>query len=45
MGYRCDSCHGSIQPDENGFFVGKDGTSDCPMSDGGHTWEGKEGIK
>ena len=44
MGYRCDSCHQSLEIDSNGYFVGKDGTSDCSMSDEGHTWEGRQGI-
>ena len=44
MNRRCDSCHEVLTVDENGFFVGPDGTSDCPMSDEGHTHHGKKSL-
>lgn len=32
----CDHCHEALHR-ENGWWVGADGTSDCPKSDTGHT--------
>lgn len=33
----CDHCQESLRCDANGYYIGADGTSDCPESEGGHT--------
>ncbi len=37
----CESCHQRIHADANGYWVGQDGTSDCPVSPKGHTQGGQ----
>jgi len=44
MGYFCDSCKEELHLDENGFFVGKDNTSDCSADPLGHLWNGQVGA-
>lgn len=44
MGYHCDSCGEELHLDPNGYFVGKDETSDCEEELSGHTWCGLVGI-
>lgn len=36
----CDSCHETVERDANGYWVGDDETSDCPVSPEGHTVDG-----
>jgi len=36
----CDHCGQRIKPDRNGWYVGQDGTSDCPESNRGHEHHG-----
>lgn len=38
----CDSCGQEVHPDDNGYWVGADETSDCPESDRGHTVDDEE---
>lgn len=44
MNRRCDSCYEKLTVDKNGFYVGPDETSDCPVSDEGHTYDGAVSI-
>lgn len=37
----CDHCQQRLERDDNGYWVGPDGTSDCPVDvGGGHTVDG-----
>lgn len=36
----CDHCSAPVLPDRNGWFVGADGTSDCPSCTRGHEVDG-----
>ena len=44
MGYTCDHCGEELHRDSNGYFVGKDETSDCSMTAAGHRYNGKESL-
>lgn len=44
MPYICDHCEQEIHLDRNGYFVGSDETSECPVDESGHTWEGRKGL-
>lgn len=37
----CDHCGEPLSVDANGYYVGDDGTSDCRVSDDGHTVDGQ----
>jgi len=39
----CDHCGEPVRLDSNGFWVGEDGTSDCPSSSRGHEVDGQPG--
>lgn len=38
MNIECDHCGQRLHHDINGWWVGPDETSDCPLNEGGHTW-------
>ncbi|QFP95389.1 hypothetical protein SEA_YUUY_61 [Microbacterium phage YuuY] len=44
MPYLCDHCEEELHTDRNGYFVGRDNTSDCAEDPNGHTWEGRTGL-
>lgn len=37
----CDHCGEHVRPDINGWWVGADRTSECPVSDRGHEVDGE----
>lgn len=37
----CDHCGEMVTPDQNGYYVGADDTSDCRTDEDGHAVEGK----
>lgn len=37
----CDHCQASLTRDVNGWWVGADGTSECPVNPDGHEVDGQ----
>jgi hypothetical protein len=38
---RCDHCGDVVSLDANDYWIGQDGSSDCPRDDGGHVVDGQ----